>query len=30
MDWVLELFTSNPWLGLILVGVIVGMLLKKG
>lgn len=29
MDWVMNLFVENPWLGLVLVGIVIGLILKK-
>lgn len=29
MEWVLTLFTENPWLGLVLLGIIIGLILKR-
>lgn len=28
-EFILNFFTENPWVGLILVGVIVGMILRR-
>lgn len=29
MEWVLALFTENPWLGLVLLGIIIGLILNR-
>jgi hypothetical protein len=29
MQWVLTFFTENPWVALVLLGIIIGLILKK-
>ena len=29
MEWVMTLFQENPWIGLVLVGIIIGFILKS-
>jgi len=29
MEWIQTLFIENPWIGLVLLGIIIGLILKR-